>query len=541
MAGVPVRLVVEAIIELMGASWIDVHSSGKEVSFEATESGRKVAEMPKLPEDMRTLRRRTTLCMDRLTTSFFEPEDLVLVHADKLPENPTLLKPRAFKLNMTPSNSLERLYMMEDETFQEWIDQRVTSQRFFAAVTIIGGTVSAGLPGYTPQSLYDAIAEETTLYDGKSEVADEYVTSMQEPAESFYAGNFFADDLIVGGEAHLGVVKHALAQAKSFVLFHTCFVHPDAVKRILPAVEAAAKRGVVIDLLWGQRNNELQEWSRVAFQQVKEIFENISPALRPKIRFSDRETGSHAKIIISDSGPEGAYEAYVGSCNWLSSKYSALEVSIRLREPKLVASVAALLATLRIPTSGRWTPDVYRLVDVRNKLFRQLSKEPSNGSAAILVDREHLRAVRHARDEANERILAGCDLYGPSGETSVFVPMRTASNGGVKVTLFYNNLAKSMESDEAQGAIASLAERNITVRKSEILHGKFLLWDGDTILISSFNWLATNPSPWKPTGAEVGILVKVPGIANALLDKLVSVSDDFVELPEMSASPVSMR
>jgi hypothetical protein len=39
LAGVPLRLVVECLIELIGAGWVDIHTSGNVVAFEATTTG----------------------------------------------------------------------------------------------------------------------------------------------------------------------------------------------------------------------------------------------------------------------------------------------------------------------------------------------------------------------------------------------------------------------------------------------------------------------------------------------------------------------
>ena len=49
--------------------------------------------------------------------------------------------------------------MLEDETFEEWVDYRVTSQRFFAALTLVGGKVE-GLPSYAPPELHEAVLED---------------------------------------------------------------------------------------------------------------------------------------------------------------------------------------------------------------------------------------------------------------------------------------------------------------------------------------------------------------------------------------------
>jgi cardiolipin synthase len=84
LAGVPLRLIVECVIELIKAGWVTIYTSSDSVSFEATEWGQKVAAMNRLPENTRRLRQNTALCMDRLFGTFIEPDDLALVHRDSL-------------------------------------------------------------------------------------------------------------------------------------------------------------------------------------------------------------------------------------------------------------------------------------------------------------------------------------------------------------------------------------------------------------------------------------------------------------------------
>lgn len=518
-AGVPVRLVVECLIELMNAGWVDVRTGGNAVSFEATLRGRKAAELISLPRATRSLKRRTTLCMDRLAMGFFEPEDLTLIHEESLPKNAVVLRPRVFKLTMTPAGSLDRLYMLEDETFEEWVDYRITSQRFYALLTIVGENVQ-GLPPYAPPELSDAILEEVST--GQEQVeAPEVVAkpSSLKTGDGYCLTEVHPDDLVLGGPEHLAAVQHVFKEANSFVLLHTCFIHPDAVRKLMPAIEAAAKRDVDIDLLWGQRNDRLQGWAIKAFLDVKMIFDKLPPALRRRIRFADRETGSHAKVILADSGPNATFEAYVGSCNWLSSRYESIEFSLRVREPWAIGSIATALAHLRVPSSGRWSPDIYRLVELRSACRRLGRRENGSHQLAMVIDREHLAAVREARDSAKETIVAVCDLLGPAGETSVFVPARTAAEAGAQVHLCYNTLAQTLSVEERDRFASDLVQHGIALETCNQLHAKFMTWDQDALLVTSFNWLAATLDPWKPRGSEIGMLVKGPGLVPIVLDR----------------------
>ena len=143
------------------------------------------------------------------------------------------------------------------------------------------------------------------------------------------------------------------------------------------------------------------------------MFDQLPPQKRSRIRFAERGTGSHAKVILADSGVHGRKEAYVGSCNWLSSLYRSVEVSIWLREARVVGTIAASLAWSAFPLSRKWTADVYRLAELRNECVRNEAKRAGTHRIAVIRDREHLAAVREARDTARSRIFAACDLFGP--------------------------------------------------------------------------------------------------------------------------------
>jgi phosphatidylserine/phosphatidylglycerophosphate/cardiolipin synthase-like enzyme len=312
---------------------------------------------------------------------------------------------------------------------------------------------------------------------------------------------------VVGGADHKALVIRVLAEARSTVVIHSCFVSPNTVQELMPLVQDAAKRGVQIDMLWGLRYEQAQDWARRGIMAAREAIAKLPADIRSRVRFSDRESGSHAKIIIADSGPHGAFEGFVGSCNWLATKFDALDVSLRLRDPRLVGALAAVLATLRIPAHGEWDVDVHRLLRLRVLLGKQ---KPLKGSAqvSLIFDREHLALVRLARDRATNRIVSACDLLGPAGETSVFVPMRTAAKDGVAIDLIYNRPTDNVKEDDVAAARDQLERAGVTITRSQTeLHGKFLAWDHESICITSFNWLATTPDRWKPRAAEVGVFV----------------------------------
>lgn len=505
LSNMPVRLVIQSLLELMTRGWVSLNTSGGSVRFEATLSGAEVAPKTYLPAFISTATRTDTLCLDRLVGSALDPDDLTLVHVEKIPKGAVVLAARTFKPEVRPGDSIERLYMLEDETFEDWVDHRLHSPNFYAALRVSGDTVT-GLPPYASLALHQAILEELAEIDVEVEAGTAAPITPFLESQSI-ATSVCVDDLVVGGAAHKATIIRVLEQARSTVVIHSCFVSPGTMQEMMPLVHAAAKRGVQVDMLWGLRYEQAQDWARRGIKAAREAIAKLPADIRSRVRFSDRESGSHAKIIIADSGPHGAFEGFVGSCNWLATKFDALDVSLRLRDPRLLGALAAVLATLRIPAHGEWNVDVHRLLRLRVQLGKQ---KPLEGSAkvSLIFDREHLALVRLARDRAAARIVSACDLLGPAGETSVFVPMRTAAKDGVAIDLIYNRPTDNLEEEVVAAARRQLevAGVNLTQSRAE-LHGKFLVWDDESLCVTSFNWLATTPDRWKPRAAEVGVFV----------------------------------
>jgi hypothetical protein len=514
-AGLPPRLIVEALINLMKAGWAQVGGSGDRLLFEASDLGRRVLKSRALPPDTRLRRRGMTLLMDRLTNEFIVPEDVTVVHRERIPDNALVIEPRAFKLTVDPQSCLERLDVRASEVFEQWIDYRVTSQAFHIQLAVAGGEI-LGLPHYASPELRTATLEE--VGSGQEQEAD--ADAQPAPAvagREFGPAPIEADDLIVGGSDHREALQNMLGRARSTFVLHSCFITESGIKGLLPALVEAAKRGVRTDLLWGLRQEGLDEKARRDLAKALAATEKVPRELRPRIMLSERETGSHAKLLIADSGPSGKYEAIVGSCNWLSTLYSKVEVSLRIRHQWMVGEIAALVAALRMPPSGRWSQDVHRIVQIRNACMAA-PRTPGNGRARLVLDGEHLLSLREARDEAEDRIVAGCDLLGQSAEISVFTPMRGATPAA-PVELLYAAPTPAMKEQEEQ-AVRAMEDAGLRLNRRPDLHGKFMLWDDADLLVTSFNWLATKADPWKPKGAEIGIHLRAPGFAQTALQRI---------------------
>ena len=246
----------------------------------------------------------------------------------------------------------------------------------------------------------------------------------------------------------------------------------------------------------------------------------------PRARSARRDpTGSHAKVLLADSGPDGIYEVVVGSCNWLSATYTALELSVRLRAPRLVREIAGILADMSRPASGAWGKDVTTLLRVADTCRLADSDELSGGAlgarAMLVVDDEHYAAVRDVRNASARRVVVGCDLFGPAARTTVFEPLGAAARvDGTVVTILYNRPTEAFD-EGLDDVVSEFASPLTSVSRCPGLHAKFLAWNSETLIVTSFNWLSASTMAGRFSVDELGVLVHDPVLVPKLVRRVL--------------------
>lgn len=114
-AKLPHRLVVEALINLLRANWIEVRSDNSTIYFAATPAGQRRARERTLPERLQKDIRWDSVCLDRLTGHWMRVDDVDLVYEKDLPPDalrlPALL--HTFEPNDASLRDLFRLNLNE--------------------------------------------------------------------------------------------------------------------------------------------------------------------------------------------------------------------------------------------------------------------------------------------------------------------------------------------------------------------------------------------------------------------------------------------
>jgi len=519
LSNLPDRLVIEALTNLLRASYIEVRTSETGVTFTATKLGQRRASNEMLPSKLARSVRWASLCADRVHGGWIRAEDLDLVYDRDLPPEAFVIEPRLHTYDPNDSSLRDLLALNPDEALEPVPAEFRTASRPYARVEVAFGGVHRGLPSYTSLALKDAVLRAAELAP-EHQVDDDLDPAALDGFE--FRDEVRAENLIVGGEAHRELLRTCLENTASHIIIHSCFLSGETVTDLLPEFERAAKRKVKIELLWGLNFDPESEKVKNSKSSVEGALNGLSPSVRAKVQLSPISSGSHAKVIVYDERTTGRLTSIVGSCNFLSSNFDWMEVSLVSRSQGLARSLLGYILASQLPPAGPWSPTARRINNFwsRAKVLSQQCKEEGSHTLTLLVDSDHYACVTRARDMATKAITLACDLYGVAAETSVLVPMVRALELNKRVQMYYSRPSKFLhEAGRAPGDTLNDAQREHLHRRDEF-HAKFLLWDDGGLAITSFNWLSTVTDASRSRGAELGILVEGSGAASAFKEKI---------------------
>lgn len=534
MTSLPERLVVEALINLMRANWIEVRSSAG-VLFQATAAGKRRAEDEALPPQVQTDVRWLSLCFERLTGSWLRAEDLDLVYDGDLPNDADILLPKINTLHSSHGALRDLFKLSLDETLEPVEPQFRSPSRPYARVVIAFDQIERGLPTNASMALVEEILDEVGP-TSESASAGTSVQSLQ--IDEGACRDFLTEDsFVVGGENHRNMLSTCLRSAKTRLILHSCFLDPAALKQLLPDLEAAAKRGIRVDLLWGLQQDPEEKLTRNVVAESRQVLAGLSEGAQKRVQLSPNSSLSHSKVVVFDEGNQGRFTTIVSSCNFLQSQFVSIDVSVRSHSQRLALQFLSRLLAAQIPPSGSWPAVARRLnEDWQRAHYHALSQETGAHKLTLLSDQDHYACVRHARNVAKETIIIGCDIYGLAAETSVLVPMQRAAELGKQVRLLYQRPSKLLRETGRVPEAEELAKRGLMLERCEGLHGKFLLWDDDSLAVSSFNWLSTVADGTRVSGAELGVFISGPSLRQYLAGQMLVASAGRIDLARKGES-----
>ena len=450
-------------------------------------------------------------------------DDLDLVHEKDLPPDIDRLDPLLYTFEPYDAALRDLFRLGMDESLEPVPPQFRPPSMHYAKVGIAFGEIQSGLPPGTSLTLRRTLLSEAGDDEGEERAA----RPTRYASESLARDDLTANDIIVGGAQHRKMLSSILESARTTVVIHSCFVSAKTIRELLPELERAARRKIRIELLWGLHTDPESEEPPKKLSDALAILSELPPGVRGKVNLSPDSSESHAKVIVYDDRNTGKWTTIIGSCNYLSSDFDWLEISLRTRSALVAASVLGKLLSAQLPAVGQWSGTARRLNAVWSeaKHGARAVMESGEHSITITTDRDHYACITHARDAAQKDIEIVCDLYGLAAETSVLVPMETAAKRGINVRLGYSRPSRFMLAERTAPSPDEVAHRGIKLELLTEVHGKYIGWDEDGIAISSFNWMATSVGGTISRNAEIGVMVEGPGIRTMLRNKLAEIAE----------------
>lgn len=525
----PKRVVIEALVRLMRAGWVEMLQKGTVVTFHATQNGAAAATLNELPNVPRRLSRNMNFVIDQITGTIYRSREFPFLHTyaveERAQRETIVWLERQNKIYLDEVRPLVEALFLDDEKFVSVDASGDRLSERWSLVTVRDGEPD-GLTHRAPAALIEAIktaAKNKSINSEPGMIKSIRVPSVvQIPHDAMpqeHQANISSRDIVLGGHDHFEVFKSALGKARHRVLIHSTFISEDRFNELLPILRIAINRGVVVDILWGQAPQT--EGKRSTRHAVKHIKEKLNANEFENLRIHPFSTESHCKILLADDGQPDQFSAYVGSCNWLSTQFRSFDASIRLREPAIVADVVDQMAELSKGARGIWTDLTNDLAALAANL--RVNRPTANGRACaqVVIGPHHVELIRQARDKSQNRIFVVSHRFGVAGEPAVLAPALSAAKAnGVSVNVFYGTTSGPLGGNDAASIVREADLQGVEIRpvRKPRIHAKLLAWDDDTIVITSQNWLSADP-PDDRLRQEIGVCVNVRGIARSVIER----------------------
>jgi cardiolipin synthase len=531
-ATIPQRVIIEALIRLMRAGWVEMIQSATAVQFQITPEGRVVKEYDQLPTAPRRLSRNMTFVIDQVTGTLFRSRELPFVHEHVVEKREEQGEP-IIRIERPARQLIEEVRPLVDALFQadeKFIAMDPYGSRLakrWAVVSVRDGQPE-GLSPRTPPKLVCEIKRAAAVMSSKipGGVQRTYTSMSLTGPESAQVTpparkvSFTTNDLVTGGEEHEAALKGAISRARHRLLIHSTFISAERFVALLPDLRKAAAQGVKIDILWGQ--DERADERRSTAKVVQQLRADLESAGLESLTVHPFSTGSHAKIVLADDGAPEKMIALVGSCNWLYSGFSSFEVSVRLRDNQLVADVIDQVVELSRGQNGHWTNLTSELVAHAVHLRSQKSATEGRSSVNVLLGPDHAEIVREARDTASQTLVIASHRFAGAANNLILAPVFAASKRvrDLDARLFYGVDSGAITATDIARITSDAAKVGIRIRPVHRprLHAKFITWDDDTAVITSQNWLSADASDDNPR-QEIGVCIRSPGVGRILLER----------------------
>ncbi len=538
----PRQIILASIARLMRFRLVEVNVTQRDATFRASDFGFKaISSGNPLPVYPKKYKKHVSFVIECVSGEFYRTRGGGVTVKSRywLDQERTngaeirLVSVQSGGPSMSHEANLRRLSDIAARGWNEEIatvDARTVDVRDdeFMIVRVVDG-VPRGIPEETGNALRTVIVQAANQPVGSGEISVGYAGPNEDIACTplLRPCVFDAADLVIGGHDQRALFVELLKAARRRVIIHSTFLDSKRFEALIDPIRAACVRGVTIDLLWGaERDDDTEERAAKAAAEIARIVRN-DPELRGQFKVHMRTTGSHAKFIFLDT--QDGWLAAIGSCNWLSSPFRSVELSVVMRDTAVLADLATGIQRL---LGRRGLAD--EIATEMGLTARDLRRTPSAGGPArmaVIAGEAHDEMNRVASGDARQSFFVGCHKLGSTARPGAIMPGEAAAGtAGAAATVLFSRTTGPLKNRHVTVLREEAARNGVRlVRTAETqLHGKIIAWDDDDVLMTSLNWAsgaADADFPW----ADIGIHISAEGVARATMAKLQRL---FPELPE---------
>ncbi len=528
------RLLIEGLVTLTQAGWLAVGSAGAG-GFVLTSEGRDAAGSDRPPSTTAVSSRRAFVVMERLTGGLIPNDEVRFVSKRDLDSvwEQSLKLSTEVSDNRLDEGQVQHLLPLSQGEWVRWIgpiDMMSKDAHWLPVNVDLHEGVVVGLPEAWLPRLRATINDEARGFAANlGEEVRARTWSLGAPRRLRMAPDEASDrdvvrvlpvgwpvvisegDFCFRGDGHEQLIVGALENARSSVLVASAFANITKLEALRPHIDAALKRGLSIDLMWGYMADgstdglETVEWLRKLAYGAKR------DGLKGVIRFNQLASGSHAKLLLWDEGP--GFRAWVGSYNWLSAtpgdrgKDQPRNVSVRISAPAVVGALARCAAAMwsgaesevLTSTSDRWR----RIAADLDMMASRSESVAANATVRLVLDREHEVLLREWIGTAQIRLLVASHRLGPAGENRLVSAEIERPSGFAFEVLF----GQAVQDELGLARIADLVRRcGGDLKHVPALHAKLVVSDASAC-VSSYNFLSADPFGTAKNARELGIVI----------------------------------
>ncbi|MFC2973812.1 phospholipase D-like domain-containing protein [Azotobacter bryophylli] len=526
----PKQLVIEILIPLMQAGWIEISHIDGRYQFKITHRGLAVSTEADLPVNKEPILRIRSFLVDPLTQQCYR--------VDKKKKQAFLIYPKSkvhrvieqYGIYATEVRIKEPVYdpdiseiyscVAHDDEEISGFESDAVKPRYGESLRYIIARVDSenklqGVPDISDELRAEIISagvkrrEQIRLLGSAPAKGSQLSFYEASPLEKVFPAALVKSscvDLLATPEEHRAHLTSEIRCAYSRLVIHSTFLNPSCIDLILEDLISAARRSVQIDILWGQCPPEVED-KLSNYKRVLESIESFqtyidSQGLSTQLRFHREPTNSHSKFLISDR-KSGEWHTTFGSCNWLSSNFNRIEASVRIVDMKIGSIALSIASTLAMGRRGL-ANNLSRDLAVQSARLAAWAKDQKSAtpgdsnsvSVRVITAPEHHKLAKHACDEAEREIFVCSHRVSYAGDRPIFTPLKASIKAVplIKIRIAFGRSSGEMKNQEARVLKEKLEGHGFEVIKADDpqIHAKFLTWDDNNLIVTSLNWLSAS-------------------------------------------------